>query len=233
MKKVLVLDYDHTLYPSTLPTLKAVDDRINLYIRTFLGLGDEEANATRARLLMRHGTTLRGLEQAYGVDRDHYCDFIHAVDDDHLPPPDPALHAWLLRLVHPFYLFTNARRDWVERGFAAMGLRDLLPVAIEAPPDAASPGPPRLHGIFDITFSDWEGKPHPPAYAKVDAHLRARHGQDIDIQFADDRIDNLEAARDRGWRTIWIVPHNATADLGASFDRSLPSLTSLDPLRLL
>ncbi len=178
--KILLLDYDHTLYPSTLPTLQAVDDRINLYIRTFLGLGEEEANATRTRLFMRHGTTLKGLEAAYGVDREHYCDFIHAVDDDHLPPPDPALQAWLARVAHPLYLFTNAR-----------------------------------------------------PYAKVDAHLRARHGQDIQIHFADDRIDNLEAARDRGWRTIWIVPHNASPDLGAAFDRTLPSLTGLDPLGLL
>ena len=228
--KILLLDYDHTLYPSTLPTLQAVDDRINLYIRTFLGLGEEEANATRTRLFMRHGTTLKGLEAAYGVDREHYCDFIHAVDDDHLPPPDPALQAWLARVAHPLYLFTNARRDWVERGFAAMGLGDLLPAATE---QATLQSGPRLQGIFDITFSDWEGKPHPPAYAKVDAHLRARHGQDIQIHFADDRIDNLEAARDRGWRTIWIVPHNASPDLGAAFDRTLPSLTGLDPLGLL
>jgi FMN phosphatase YigB (HAD superfamily) len=232
MKKILLLDYDHTLYPSTLPTLKAVDDRINLYIRTFLGLTEEEANATRMRLFTRHGTTLKGLEEAYGVDREHYCDFIHAVDDDHLPPPDPALHAWLGRLAHPFYLFTNARRDWVERGLSAMGLGDLLPPAPESPSVVGDAGP-RLHGIFDITFSNWEGKPHPPAYAKVDAHLRARHGQDIQIHFADDRIDNLEAARDRGWRTIWIVPHNASPELGATFDRALPSLTSLDPLGLL
>ena len=231
MKKVLLLDYDHTLYPSTLPTLKAVDDRINLYIRTFLGLDDAAANATRARLLARHGTTLKGLQEEHDVDRDHYSDFIHAIDDADLPPPDPALRAWLGKLAHPFYLFTNARRDWVERGFSAMGLRDLLP----APPDEAagtSPPGPRLRGIFDITFTDWEGKPHPPAYAKVDAHLRARHGQEIDIHFADDRVDNLEAARERGWRTIWIIPHDAVPALGAAFDRALPSLTSLDPLGL-
>ncbi|HVR64782.1 MAG TPA: hypothetical protein VMU50_22935 [Polyangia bacterium] len=231
MKKVLLLDYDHTLYPSTLPTLKAVDDRINLYIRTFLGLDDEAADATRARLLQRHGTTLKGLQESYGVDRDHYCEFIHAIDDAALPPPDPALRAWLGKVAHPFYLFTNARRDWVERGFGAMGMSDLLPATGEEAGTRTPPGP-RLRGIFDITFTDWEGKPHPPAYAKVDAHLRARHGQEIDIHFADDRVDNLQAARDRGWRTIWIVPHNAAPELGAAFDRVLLSLTHLDPLGL-
>jgi FMN phosphatase YigB (HAD superfamily) len=240
MKKILLLDYDYTLYPSTLPTLKAVDDRINLYIRTFLGLTADQADATRMRLFSRHGTTLKGLQEDFGVDRDHYCDFIHAVDDDRLPPPDPALHAWLARLPHPFYVFTNARRDWVVRGLTAMGLGGLLakeaaPPAGQGRPHAGAGASPRLHGIFDITFSDWQGKPHPPAYAKVDAHLRQRHGQDIHIHFADDRTDNLQAARDRGWRTIWIIPHNVPAAVAGTlgFDRVLPALTALDPDGLL
>jgi putative hydrolase of the HAD superfamily len=234
MKKILLLDYDHTLYPSTLPTLKAVDERINLYIRTFLGLTADQANATRMRLFGRHGTTLKGLEQDYGVDRDHYCDFIHAVEDHQLPPPDPALQAWLRRVSHPFYLFTNARLDWVVRGMTAMKLAHLLP---ESPggagQDADTSGAPRLHGIFDITFTDWEGKPHAPAYAKVDAHLRARHGQDIQIHFADDRSDNLEAARHRGWRTIWIAPDTTSPAAAADFDRTISALTHLDPSDLL
>ena len=234
MTKILLLDYDHTLYPSTLPTLKAVDERINLYIRTFLGLTAEQANATRMRLFGRHGTTLKGLEQDYGVDRDHYCDFIHAIDDDQLPPPDPALHAWLQRVAHPCYLFTNARLDWVVRGLNAMGLVHLLPRSAQgAGHDADSSGGVRLHGIFDITFTDWEGKPHAPAYAKVDAHLRARHGQDIQIHFADDRSDNLEAARQRGWRTIWIAPDTTSTGAAAVFDRTIPSLMRLDPTDLL
>jgi FMN phosphatase YigB (HAD superfamily) len=248
MKKILLLDYDHTLYPSTLPTLKAVDDRINLYIRTFLGLTADEANATRMRLFGRHGTTLKGLEEAYGVDREHYCDFIHAVEDHQLPPPDPEMHAWLQRVAHPFYLFTNARLDWVVRGLTAMGLRDLLPespngaeqaagIATDTAPSmgaaAARRGGPRLQGIFDITFTNWEGKPHAPAYAKVDAALRARHGEDIQIHFADDRSDNLEAARQRGWRTIWIAPPAASPAPATAFDCTISSLTHLDPAALL
>jgi putative hydrolase of the HAD superfamily len=245
LKRILLLDYDHTMYASTLPTLKAVDARITLYVQTFLGLSAADADATRVRLYSRHGTTLRGLEQEHGVDRHHYCDFVHAIDQHHLPPPDPALLAWLGRVPHPLYLFTNARRDWVERGLHAMGLSDILPedarterVATESPAvTAALPslaGNPRLHGIFDIDFLDWEGKPHAPAYAKVDAHLRARHGDDLHITFADDRTDNLATARARGWTTIWIQPHDAAAiPSGYEFDRAVSSLTRLDPERLI
>lgn len=246
MKKILLLDYDHTLYPSTLSTLKAVDERINLYIRTFLGLSSDEADGLRLRLWDEYGTTLKGLEDLHGVDREHYCDFIHAIEEAHLPPPDPALHAWLARMPHPCYIFTNARMDWAVRGLQAMGLGGMLPQAMAAgladtvraggavgAINAVKPSGgfaiPRLEGIFDIAFMDWEGKPNPRGYAKVDAHLRSRHGAELEIHFADDRQDNLETARERGWKTIWIRSHTAAPGSGAGFHRVTSSLTGLDP----
>jgi putative hydrolase of the HAD superfamily len=232
---VLLLDFDHTLYPSTLGTLKAVDDRINLYMRTYLGLSADAADALRVELWDKYGTTLKGLEVLHGVDREHYCDFIHAIGEGELPPPDPVLQDWLARLPHPVYLFTNARMDWAVRGMRAMGLGDLLPEAEAAAAKdavAAPIFPRRLEGIFDIAFMDWEGKPNPAAYAKVDAHVRARHGERARIHFADDRMDNLESARARGWTTIWIHPHTAGPVRGDEFDRVVPSLTRLDPVDL-
>ncbi|MDB5105693.1 MAG: Pyrimidine 5-nucleotidase [Fibrobacteres bacterium] len=230
MKKILLLDYDHTLYPSTLTTLKAVDDRINLYIRTFLGFSEAEADEARTRLWDKYGTTLKGLEELHGVDREHYCDFIHAIEEHHLPPPDPRLHEWLARMPHPFYIFTNARMDWAVRGLKAMGLGTILPQGMETAARAATDFlGPRLEGIFDIAFMDWEGKPNRQAYAKVDAHLRERHGPDIRVHFADDRQDNLESARERGWSTIWIAPHTAPKVVGDEFDRVASSLTDIDP----
>jgi pyrimidine 5'-nucleotidase len=252
MRSILLLDFDHTLYPSTLPTLKAVDERITLYIQTHLGLSWEEADRRRVLFCEEYGTTLRGLEIRHGVDREHYCDFIHAVEAHHLPPPDPALHDWLARVPHPCYIFTNARMDWAVRGLMAMGLEGILPeveavrrhVAAPAAPTQGASAPverdeaaprtpwpgPRLKGILDIAFMEWQGKPHADAYAKADRHLRGIHGRDIRVHFADDRPDNLMAARDAGWKTIWITPEpRAAAPWGASFDRVAASLTSLDP----
>jgi pyrimidine 5'-nucleotidase len=235
---VLLLDFDHTLYPSTLSTLPAVDARINLYMRTFLGLTEQAADETRVKLWDLYGTTLKGLEELHGVDREHYCDYIHAIEEAHLPPPDPALQAWLARVPHPSYIFTNARMDWAVRGMKAMGLEGLLPEGLlPAEPDTLKGGPSpsaavfpsRLRGIFDIAFMDWEGKPNRAAYAKVDAYVRERHGADAHIWFADDRMDNLESGRAQGWSTIWIHPHTAGPVRGDEFDRVVPSLLRLDP----
>lgn len=217
---VLLLDFDHTLYPSTLGTLPAVDARINLYMQTFLGLTAQAADELRVKLWDLYGTTLKGLEELHGVDREHYCDFIHAIEEIHLPPPDPALQHWLARVPHPAYIFTNARMDWAVRGLKAMGLAEVLP---------EGSAPHRLRGIFDIAFMDWEGKPNRAAYAKVDAFVRERHGADARILFADDRMDNLESGRAQGWSTIWIHPHTAGPVRGDEFDVVAPSLLNLDP----
>ena len=241
MRKLLLLDYDHTFYPPSMTTLRAVDDRINLYIEKQLGFAPQEADVIRRRLYDEYGSTLKGLELHHGVDRDHYCDFIHAIAEGDLPHPDPALRGWLRRLPHPFYLFTNARSDWAVRGIRAMGLEAILPHAAGAR-HAADGALPRLGGIFDIAFMDWLGKPHPEAYAKVEGLLRSEHGDDIVIYFADDREDNLLAARERDWRTIWITPpvespdgNGAEREAGPAaglFHKVVASLMDLDPDRL-
>lgn len=243
---VLLLDFDHTLYPTTVPTLKAVDDRITLYIQTFLGLAFADADRLRLRFCEEYGTTLRGLELRHGVDRDHYCDFIHAIEKTHLPPPDPALHDWLRRVPHPCYLFTNARMDWAVQGLRAMGLDGILPLeglGLHAdaglPADPAFPpmdaaalpwSGPRLHGILDIQFMEWLGKPHADSYLKADRMLRERHGADVRVFFADDRPDNLMAAKETAWTTLWITPDPSRAGPWQdSFDRVAASLLDLDP----
>ena len=195
MSAVLLLDLDHTLYPSTLPTGDAVDSRIVRYIREHLGLSPDDADALRRKLSAKYGTTLKGLEILHGVDREHYCDFIQDLEDALMPPPDPRLRAWLSDVVAkvPTYLFTNSRRDWVDRCLASLGLADLLP------------------GVLDIGFMEWVGKPEAVAFARAESFIRGLHG-DVRFIFADDRLDNLEQARLRGWSTIWIRPHDAPFD---------------------
>lgn len=212
MQKILLLDYDHTLYPSTLNTLKAVDDRINLYIKTFLGMNEDEADAARLSLWEKYGTTLKGLEIHHGVDRNHYSDFIHAIDAEHLPPVNPELIAWIQKISCPIYLFTNAREDWPTRGMASMGLDSSF-----------------MHGMFDIGFMDWVGKPYLESYHKVENFLRAKHGHELKIYFADDRQDNLETAQSLQWETIWVRPHNAEKDVEHTFSFEASALSEIDP----
>jgi putative hydrolase of the HAD superfamily len=189
---VLLVDFDHTLYPATLPTLTHLDQRITLFIQSFLKVGLEEADDLRKSYCQAHGTTLRGLMEHYGLDPHVYFDFIHQVDSETLPPPDAALNRWLQNLPYPAYVFTNARADWVEKCMDSMGLWGYV-----------GEGKPLL-AILDLAFMQWVGKPHPSAYALTDQWIRARHGQDVILHLIDDRLDNLAAAQAQGWQTHWI-----------------------------
>lgn len=211
MRPVLLLDFDHTLYPPTLPTLGQIDRRITLYIETFLGLDFAEADALRQNLCSRHGTTLRGLMDTHDLDPHHYFDFVQQVEKAYLPPPDAALRQWLQNLNVPAYVFTNARADWVWRCFENMGVADLV-----------GDGQP-LRAIFDLAFVDWVGKPQPSAYAAVEMHLREVHGPEAVLHLVDDRRDNLQTARELGWRTHWFNPH-------ADSNADEPALRSLHDL---
>jgi putative hydrolase of the HAD superfamily len=229
--RILLLDLDHTLYPSTAPTLDAVDARITRFIETTLHLPEDQADHMRRELCARYGTTLRGLETLHGVSREAYTTFIQDLEDHLMPPADPRLRDWLIRAAqrHPTYLFTNARRDWADRCLAHIGIADLL----LADPEVQG----RIRGIFDIDFMDWVGKPEASAFTKVEAFLLKNHPPG-DLIFADDRLDNLEGARARGWRTIWVRPHTAargaegaavTAIASAAGHRVVDSLLELNP----
>lgn len=235
MSAVLLLDLDHTLYPSTAPTLPAVDARITRFIETRLSLSAGRADQLRRDLCAEHGTTLRGLELLHGVSREEYTDYIQDLGDHLLPDPDPGLRAWLITAVarRPTYLFTNARRDWARRCLDRLGLSDLLRDDNENGKDAggSSAAGRAFGGILDIDFMGWTGKPQASAFEKAEEFLRARHPGVAARVFADDRLDNLDAARARGWRTVWVRPHDAPPGLGAGH-RVVAALTELDPEEL-
>lgn len=226
MPSILLLDLDHTLYPSTAPTLMAVDARITHFIETRLALLPEHADLMRRTLCAEHGTTLRGLELLHGISREEYTDFIQDLADELMPLPDPELRTWLLTIAQklPTYIFTNARRDWADRCLRHIGIDDLVQAAVLGVEEKASGS---LAGIFDIDFMAWEGKPNRAAYEKVEAHVFARHPEDSELVFADDRLENLVAARARGWRTVWVRPHDALPGLGGGH-HIVDRITELD-----
>jgi pyrimidine 5'-nucleotidase len=231
---ILLLDLDHTLYPSTAPTLTAVDARITTFIETRLSLAPEHADLMRRTLCSEHGTTLRGLELLHGVSRHEYTDFIQDLGDHLMPAPDPHLRDWLIAAAEklPTYLFTNARRDWAHRCLRHIGIDDLVePVTDEKSSGGGlseTPGLGRLEGIFDIDFMAWEGKPNRAAYEKVEAHVFARHPENSELVFADDRLENLVTAKARGWYTVWVRPHDAPPGLGGGH-HIVDRITELNP----
>ena len=187
MSPIWLLDYDRTLYgPRDEHVFASICLAISRHLERRLSLPPAEASARRAALCAAHGSTLRGMVAEHGESPEAYFDAVHADAVITEPASNPALQAALSSLPGTRHVFTNSRRDWAERGLAALGVSS------------------HIERIFDLRWSGWRGKPDPRVYAQVAAALGG--GDERRIIFLDDSLGNLLPARSRGWRCVWVHP---------------------------
>lgn len=207
-----LFDYDLTLYGSEESyVIESLDRYITEFVSRRLSLGEDEANRVRKGYCREFGTTLGGLRARHGVEPHEFFDFIHTGERLRMPKADPAKHALLKSLPGVRYVFTNARRDWAEMGLKAMGIEDCF------------------EGLFDLQYFGWLGKPAPEPYAQVEAGLRAAGHEwksPRSLVLLDDKADNLDTARQRGWSTVLVHPDGGPGDYDGHIAhlRELPSI---------
>jgi len=68
--KSLYFDLDDTLYPASSGLWNAIRDRMNAYMQRLIDLPLPEIIRLRQSYLEKYGTTLRGLQAHYEVNRD-------------------------------------------------------------------------------------------------------------------------------------------------------------------
>jgi putative hydrolase of the HAD superfamily len=190
--RVLFLDLDDTLYPSTSGLWDAIGERINLYLRDRLGLDAEKVGVVRDRYLEKYGTTLNGLIAEHHIDPYDYLDFVHDVPLDEILLPDPALSAMLEGLDQKRVIFTNSYVPHVERVLRRLG--------VEA----------QIDQVIDIVALDFVNKPLPEAYRRA---LALSHEVDpTACVIVDDRVLNLEPAASLGMEVVLVDEKGVAAD---------------------
>src|ERR671925_340855 len=75
--RVVLFDLDNTLYPPECGLLQHLDDRINEFVGSYLGLTLEETKAQRQRYIQEYGTTLHGLQAEHGLPPAEYLSAVH------------------------------------------------------------------------------------------------------------------------------------------------------------
>lgn len=198
--KVQLFDLDNTLYPGDRGVLARVDQRINEYMRTRVGIDGEIVDATRQRFWAEHGTTLRGLMTHFEVDPDDYLSFVHDLDLSDLLAPDPELGALLRSVPGRKVVFTNASRIHASRVLALLDLCD----AFEA--------------VLCLEDLGYVPKPFPEAYGTV---LRRLGAAAVQCTLIDDTRQNLVAAKRLGMRTVWV---SAGTETDGAIDHVVPSV---------
>jgi putative hydrolase of the HAD superfamily len=189
-----IFDLDNTLYPPEVPLWRAVDDRIELYVREKLGVDRPTARSIRKEYLGEFGTTLRGLMQHHDVPPGEYLEFVHDVPIPEIVPRRDALGEMLAALPGRSAVFTNGSESYARRVLAALG--------VEGAFDA----------IYGIEFMEYIAKPFPFAYAKL---LREAGVSGSESLFCEDRPENLLPALDLGMFTVWVGGREGEAPVHA------------------
>lgn len=179
---VWLFDLDNTLYPAGCRLFDQIDVKMKTFISELLDVDRDEAHRIQKDYFHTHGTTLRGLMNANGIEPGPFLDFVHDIDLSELPASakmEQALDALPGRKI----VFTNASLDYAERVLDQLAIRH------------------HFEDIFDIIAAEYRPKPDITAYHA----LIERHGVDpARAAMVEDMSVNLAPARELGMTTVWV-----------------------------
>lgn len=131
MLHTIFFDLDNTLYPKSSGLMDAIRDRIISYMRDVMNLDDNEIRSIREYSLKKYGTTLIGLIELFGVNKQHYLDYVHDLDLSVYLKKDPAIINILKSLPQRKLIFSNADQDHVLRVLDFLCIRGFFDCIID------------------------------------------------------------------------------------------------------
>lgn len=206
--RVVFLDLDDTMYPSTSGLWEAIGERINLFLLDHMALDPATVSDVRDRYLLEYGTTLNGLMAEYHIDPDEYLLFVHDVPVEELIQPDPLLGQMLDKVHQKRVIFTNSYRPHVERVLRRLGVES------------------QIDQVIDIIALGFVNKPKPEAYPL--ALKMVGETEPAACVFVDDRALNLSPAISMGMRPILVDESGQSSD-GLPKIRRITQLTQAVP----
>lgn len=185
-----VFDLDNTLYPPHSDLWPKIDDRMTVFMCHLFGLDGLSTRALQKYYYQRHGTTLRGLIDDYGLDPKAFLDFVHDIDRSNIEP-NLTLAGAIAALPGRRLILTNGSRDHALRTCERLGFADLF------------------EDVFDIVAANLLPKPHAGAYTL----FFEAHGVDpARAAMFEDIARNLVVPHERGMVTTLVVPQEGARD---------------------
>lgn len=164
--------------------MDAIRNRIISYMGNIMNMTDEEIRRTRDYSLKKYGTTLIGLIELYGIDKQHYLDYVHDLALEDFLTRDPELVSILNALPQRKVIFSNADIGHVDRVLDYLQIREFF------------------DHIIDVHWLMPNVKPQPEAFAKAlsATGLSSWEG----CAFVDDYLPNVLAAEKLGIFSILV-----------------------------
>ncbi|WP_039915556.1 HAD-IA family hydrolase [Treponema phagedenis] len=205
MIKHLLFDMDNTLYSCTNKIDEAIGKRMIQFAADFLNTTYEHAKELRKTEKIKYVTTLQWLKLGYGFkDDDAYFNAVHPEYEINELEPDPNLRSFLLALNMPMTVLTNAPMMHAERVLKFFNIYDIF------------------LGIFDISFHNGNGKPHPDCFYNT---LKQVNKTVEETLFLDDYPHYLLGFKNIGGRIALIDEKNKYEDFAK--EHSIPVLKTI------
>jgi putative hydrolase of the HAD superfamily len=181
----LIFDLDETIYPRASGLMRAISERISLYMIKRLGMDPDIVPGLRRSYWEQYGTTSRGLQLLHGLDVPDYMDFVHDLPLEKYIGPDPALDSALASLEQRKVIFTNATAGHAYDVLRVVGVGH------------------HFDAVYDAMFAGNEGKPAQGAYLRMLDDLRT--SGDVCLM-VEDSARNLRPAKSLGMTTVLVDP---------------------------
>jgi putative hydrolase of the HAD superfamily len=183
MIKYILFDLDDTLYPKEIGLMAAIGQRIHQYMQERVGLDPAAARDLRHHYLETYGTTLKGLQVHYNVDKEEYLSYVHNVPLGDYLKPDKALDRVLTEIQAEKVVFTNATTEHARQVLKFLGVEH------------------HFSRIFDIRAINYENKAQPGAYRCILDILGAKPEECLMVE---DSVRNLRPAKEMGMVTVLV-----------------------------
>ena len=178
MIHTLFLDLDNTLYSKSSGLMDAIRDRIISYMSNIMKMTDTQIAEVRTYSLKKYGTTLIGLMELYGIDKQHYLDYVHDLDLNDFLVKNNTVIETLKVLPQRKVIFSNADSGHVHRVLSFLEISQFFDCIID------------VHVLMPNV------KPQPEAFYKA---LKAAGLSSWDgCIFFDDYLPNVQAAEKLG-----------------------------------
>jgi putative hydrolase of the HAD superfamily len=192
----LLFDLDETIYPRGSGLMRAISERISLYMIERMEMDPDVVPELRRAYWEKYGTTSRGLQILHGLDIEDYMRYVHDLPLEEYIGPNQVLDSALASLPQKKVVFTNATAEHARAVLQVLGIAHHF-------------GP-----VYDVFFAGNEGKPAPGVYRRLLDSLGVSGEVCLMVE---DSARNLRPAKSLGMTTVLVGPPDGTNNEGVDF----------------
>ena len=191
MSRVWIFDLDNTLHDARPHIFPHINRSMTAYLQQHLQLDEAAANALRMHYWQRYGATLSGLMRHHDTRPDHFLWHTHQFPQlDRMVLREPRLRHLLQALPGKKVVFSNAPQRYVDAVLSLLRIGDLF------------------DDVMAVEHTHYRPKPDRFGFMR----LLKKHGvKAAQCVMVEDSLENLQAAKRLGMRTVWVNAGNKSA----------------------